>query len=157
MRFIRSSLDEQMIFKHLEGKNSKNKEQELEKKIREENLSMFEREKLAKIQKKMKEKEILTESWNLALKTKDLQKKLEEINRKGASVMKERVSEKPMEKNDEKDSKDLQGSKTRPVKLKKPLQGNPSEGYQAKIKKIILAAKRNREDRSKPLQRHRSP
>ena len=167
MKYVKSSLDEQLNHKCLEVKDSKSREFELEKKIRQENLNVFEREKKEKKEKRMRDKEILTESWKFAIQAKELQKKLDDASRRGASVNKERVEglskgnetdqEMILRSVNEDEQKVIGSSKTKPVNLKKPIPGNLGKGYQAKIQKIIREAKQVREDRIKKFQRHKSP
>lgn len=167
MKYVKSSLDEQLNYKFLEVKDSKSREFELEKKIREENLNIFEREKREKKDKKRRDKEILTESWKFAIQAKELQKKLEDVGRGAASVNKERVAgmikANDTEQNivvksiNQDETNRIGASKTRPAKLKKPIPGNLGKGYQVKIQKIIREAKQVREGHLKKFQRHLSP
>ena len=161
---VKDSLDRQVFSKHSIETNSKVKELEFDKKIKEENLSKLSQETHLKKEKKTEQREILTGSWNLAKQARILKMELDEIGRKGASVKREKKLEEIVRKNtsevgklldfSELEQRLVQGSKTKPAKLKQPLPGNR---YQARIKKIIVAAKQIRESNIKLLPHQSSP
>lgn len=152
MKQIKESLDYQLVSKSFELKNSLAKDKEMEKKISEENKFKHHLEKEGLIEKKKKQQEILVGSWNLALQTKELQKKLEEVNRKSpvAEVYSGRKSSVgieqehlflSLEKRRKRVNRSKEELKKKMIKMKQSIDVRMKKSYQLKIDKIIKSGR----------------
>jgi hypothetical protein len=139
MKQVKEDLDKQIITKSLELKNWTKKDEDLEKKISEENFQKFSQEMLSKHNQKKTQKEILTESWKLAIQTNELRKQLEKVkpsqpinfseNHEGLEERRKRISR----------SKEL--IKHRVIQLKKDLDARLRRSFELKIGKIIKSSR----------------
>ena len=152
MKQIKESLDYQLVSKSFELKNSLAKDKEMENKISEENKFRLILEKEGLAQKKKKQQEILVGSWNLALQTKGLQRKLEDINRKSAVGEEYSGRKSPvgveqehmflsLEKRRREINKSKEHLKKKMMKMKQSIDARMKKSYQLKIDKIIKSGR----------------
>lgn len=170
MKKIQESLNDQMKIKKDIIEEIKNKSNEHEKILTEKYMMKMNEEKNEKIKKMEKNKEILIKSWDLASKTNELRKKIEETERKGNSTSKydyyneisspttSRIFKDDMDIKNQITDKILKADKgqknTRPTKLalikkaqalRNSIELKIQNSYQYKIKKILEQAKNTRE------------
>ncbi|OMJ83160.1 hypothetical protein SteCoe_16014 [Stentor coeruleus] len=169
MKKVRESLTLQMQDKKTSSEEFKSKIIEYDKLLNEKDIQGMYDEQAEKIRKKEKEREILIKSWDLATKTHDLKKKIEETEKKGnsplryegydenLSVTASRVIKEDVDGNEE--SEDVvskayeeKGVRIGKLELKKKAQAlrdsiedKIRSSYQYKIKKILEQAKNIRE------------
>lgn len=152
MKKIKESLDYQLVSKSFELKDCKKKTQEIEKKITDDNKSKYHLEKEILQEKKRKQREILVGSWNLALQTKELQKKLEEMSRKGYNdeVYDGRKSSLAsqnehmflsLEKRRKRVNKSKEELKKKVIQMKQSIDAKLKKSYQMKIENIIKSGR----------------
>ncbi|OMJ75939.1 hypothetical protein SteCoe_24835 [Stentor coeruleus] len=170
MKKMQESLNTQLQIKKDTTFESKNKINEHEKLLTEKDIMKMKEEKYEKISKKEKYKEILIKSWDLASKTNELKKKIEETERKGNSTskydyydntlspttsrifkddmdIKNQITDKILNTN--KDHKYINPTKLALIKkaqaLRDSIELKIQNSYQHKIKKILEQAKNTRE------------
>ena len=141
MKRIKEDLDKQLISKSMELKSFRQMNKELEKKISEENMQRLNQEALIRESQKKTHKEILIESWNFAIQTKELQNLLDRGNRRKLSeyLTKQSKLDLTERKNRINESKKL--IKQKVIKLKKDFDARLRKSYELKIDKIIKSSR----------------